>query len=116
MNAIERQILRKLAGGPVWARSLHDAKAVVQGLIGRGYVARCKPPGGRGANMLELTDKGLASIDEAQCCLDDARRLLEHARQMAGSAIRVAADRGMYASLRGVLYHIDSALAALADA
>ena len=53
---IERLIMDKLRKGPVYARSFHAAKPVVQALIKRGLIRRVAPPGGRGKNMLEIVN------------------------------------------------------------
>lgn len=54
---IDALILRKLANGPLYARTFHAAKPVVERLIRLGKVERCAPPGGRGKNMVRLAQK-----------------------------------------------------------
>lgn len=53
-QAIEQLILRKLAKGPVYARTFHLAKPVVNRLVAAGKVRRVAPAGSRIKNMIEL--------------------------------------------------------------
>lgn len=46
--------LRKLAKGPVYARTFHLAKPVVNRLVAAGKVRRIAPAGSRTKNMIEL--------------------------------------------------------------
>lgn len=52
--AIEALILRKLANGPLYARTFHTVKPVVDRLVKQGRVLRVAPVGGKAKNMLEL--------------------------------------------------------------
>ena len=54
MKHIEELIIRKLRNGPVWAKSLSPAKAVVDRMVERGILIRVAPVGGKGKNMIEL--------------------------------------------------------------
>lgn len=62
MTLIERAVLRKIANGPVWKRSLQNAKPVLDQLMVRGLVQAVAPPNGRGRNMVALTAHGRAAL------------------------------------------------------
>jgi glycine cleavage system aminomethyltransferase T len=51
-------ILERLEKGPEWIRSFQPAKRLLDNLIERGLVERCRPFLGRGKNMVRLTEKG----------------------------------------------------------
>lgn len=54
MDAIEKMIIAKLKRGPLYARTFHLAKPVVNRLVARGIVKRIAPPGSKSKNMLAL--------------------------------------------------------------
>lgn len=51
---IDDLVLKKLANGPLYARSFHTVKPVVARLIAAGKIRRIAPPGSKSKNMLEL--------------------------------------------------------------
>jgi len=55
---IDGFVLKRLAKGPVYARSFHAVKPVVERLIAAGKIERCAPEGGRMKNMLRLKESG----------------------------------------------------------
>ena len=69
-NLLPQQIavLRIMADGPVWLRTL-QSKGLLrtgQGMTASGLTERCKPDGGKANNMLRLTERGeeyLASLN-----------------------------------------------------
>lgn len=56
--SIDALVLRKLANGPLYARSFHTVKPVVARLIAAGKVERCAPEGSHMKNMLRLVNQG----------------------------------------------------------
>lgn len=54
--AIEQLILRRLAKGPVYARTFHLAKPVVNRLVAQGKVRRIASDGSRIKNMIALVE------------------------------------------------------------
>lgn len=54
---VDDLVLKKLASGPLYARSFHTVKPVVARLIAAGKIRRVAPPGGKAKNMLELVPK-----------------------------------------------------------
>lgn len=64
-SELHAKILRDLREAPAWARSYQHAKTMVQDLIDAGFVERCRPFGGRGRNMIRLTDTGEQMLAEA---------------------------------------------------
>lgn len=66
MNAFV-SIRQRLSDGPCWTRSFQGVKPALDRMIADGEVIRCKPPGGRGMNMVCLATRnrsGLLPIDE----------------------------------------------------
>lgn len=64
MTDLELAVLRFVATGPVWARSLQarGAKPLYARLIDEGLVERLAPAPKRPRNMLGLTDAGARAI------------------------------------------------------
>jgi predicted ArsR family transcriptional regulator len=51
-------ILEALEDGPAWIRSFQPAKRLLDDLIDKGFVERCRPFLGRAKNMVRLTEQG----------------------------------------------------------
>lgn len=62
LASLDHTVLRRFRDGPVWLRSMGVALPVARRLIETGYLERCRPVGGRAANMGRLTAKGEASL------------------------------------------------------
>ena len=60
--AIEAIILRKLENGPLYAKTFHHAKPVVDRLVRQGRICRVAPDGSRMKNMIALTELPRAVI------------------------------------------------------
>ncbi|MEA3043010.1 MAG: hypothetical protein QOH47_848 [Sphingomonadales bacterium] len=58
----ESIVLKKLAAGPVWVRSLGPWKVLADQLVTAGLVKRVSPQNGRGRNMMTLTDTGRSVV------------------------------------------------------
>jgi DNA-binding MarR family transcriptional regulator len=56
-------ILEALKDGPCWMRSFQTVKPLVEDLLARELVERCRPHLGRGRNMIRLTAKGCDLIE-----------------------------------------------------
>jgi DNA-binding MarR family transcriptional regulator len=56
-------ILEALKSGPRWLRSFQTVKPLVNDLIDRGLVERCRPHLGRANNMARLTASGCAALE-----------------------------------------------------
>jgi hypothetical protein len=56
-------ILESLQDGPRWIRSFQAVKPLLNDLIQRGMVCRCKPFLGRANNMVRLTEAGCAKLE-----------------------------------------------------
>lgn len=54
---IDQLVLKKLANGPLYARTFHAVKPIVARLIARGKIIRVAPPGGKARNMLALAQE-----------------------------------------------------------
>ena len=63
MTPNQYTILEALKDGPRWARSFQTVKPLVNELIERGYIERCRPHLGRWQNMLRLTAAGCVAIE-----------------------------------------------------
>lgn len=55
-------ILERMESGPCWMRSFHTVKPLVEDLVQRGLIERCRPHLGAARNMVRLTDAGCASM------------------------------------------------------
>lgn len=58
-------ILEALEKGPRWSRSFQYVKPLVNDLVTKGLVERCRPPLGRARNMVRLTEAGTALLAKA---------------------------------------------------
>lgn len=58
MTEFHEVVLKRLAKGPAWIRSLGPYKRFADQLCEHGYVERIRPEGGAARNMMALTDKG----------------------------------------------------------
>jgi hypothetical protein len=56
-------ILEALKDGPRWARSFQMVKPLVEDLVARSLVERCRPHLGAARNMVRLTDAGCAALE-----------------------------------------------------
>lgn len=56
-------ILESLKDGPRWARSFQIAKPLVNDLVAKGLLERCRPHLGRDKNMIRLTAAGCAALE-----------------------------------------------------
>jgi hypothetical protein len=56
-------ILEALKDGPRWLRSFHTVKSLVNDLVVKGLLERCRPHLGRGNNMVRLTKAGCAALE-----------------------------------------------------
>ncbi len=61
----QARVMKRLAGGPVWLRSLGPWKVIVGQLVKAGIAERVKPPTGRRPNMAVLTEAGRAALASA---------------------------------------------------
>lgn len=59
---LEIVVLRRLARGPLYFRTLRHVRPIVFRLIDRGLVRPVAPPGGAGRNMVELTREGVQAL------------------------------------------------------
>jgi DNA-binding MarR family transcriptional regulator len=58
-------ILERLEKGPEWIRSFQPAKPLLDDLIEKGLIERCRPHLGRGRNMVRLTEAGCEELEVA---------------------------------------------------
>jgi hypothetical protein len=56
-------ILEALKEGPRWIRSFQTVKPLLDDLIRKGFVERCRPHLGRGKNQIRLTDAGCSALE-----------------------------------------------------
>lgn len=62
MSDLRATIREKLSSGPAWTRSFQAVKPFLDRMIADGEVIRCKPPGGRGMNMVCLAQKPASQL------------------------------------------------------
>jgi hypothetical protein len=81
-------IRARLRDGPAWIRTFQGVKPFLDRMVADGEVIRCKPPNGRGMNMVCLSGK---APEAARMTLADhfAERLSQH-----GDIDRAAAQIG----------------------
>jgi hypothetical protein len=63
MNEIDRIILTRCYDRPCWARSFASVKPRLTILCAGGLLERCPPPGGKGRNMVRLSDHGISVLE-----------------------------------------------------
>jgi DNA-binding MarR family transcriptional regulator len=103
-SEIHSKILRDLREAPAWARSYQHAKGVISDLIDAGLVERCRPIGGRGRNMVRLTDTGEALLEAAEmsrsggCAPREEFAFRQHERAMEGGSDELAKALKRYAA------------------
>lgn len=62
MNQLEKMVLKKLAKGPRWIRSLQLVKPIVLALVDQGLIEKVAPAGGTRRNMVQLTAAGQSAV------------------------------------------------------
>ena len=68
LAVVQIALLRRLAGGPVYARTLQagGGLVLVPRLVELGLVERVKPAGGKAKNCVALTAAGAAVLERAK--------------------------------------------------